>query len=140
MKRKSEAAFWLVAIGAAVLYGFMHAAPYGPSFFSGQTQIETAELLFHAVMETYGWLPGFAAGLILARRAVLLSFVIILLGQVFSSVFRDLFAPTLIIDDWDRAVVNWVELGLAIAGVAVAATGGQFLSRQRLNRTTEPAR
>ena len=130
MKRNSEAAFWLVAFAAAVLHGFMHAGQYGVSFFGGETQPRTIGLLVHAVMETYGWFPSFAAGLIFARRAVLLGFLIVLLGKVFTLFSRDLLAPTLIIDDWDPAVVNLVQLALAIAGAMVAAMAGQFLANR----------
>jgi hypothetical protein len=139
MKRNSEAAFWLVAFATAVLYGFMHAGQYGVSFFGGKTQPRTIGLLVHAVMETYGWLPSFAAGLIVARRAVLLGLLVVLLGKVFTLFFRDLLAPTLIIDDWDPAVVNLVQLALAIVEAVVAATAGQFLAnRGSSNKPFQP--
>ena len=126
---KKEAAFWFVAIAAAVLYGLMD----GARFYGGVNvgPPATSRLLLHAVLEAYEWLPSFMAGLIVRRRAPLLALVIVLVGSFLGVGFRGYFAPTLIIDDWDPIVVNQTQGLLALLQAAVSAAGGQFLAMRR---------
>ncbi|MFL6617601.1 MAG: hypothetical protein ACJ8MH_03315 [Povalibacter sp.] len=135
MSARREATFWLVAIATAVLYGFMQSGRFWVPLSSGSgSHVRTVGLLLHVVMSAYGWLPTFLAGLVVRRRPIVLAVLAVLLGGLSELFFRDHFAPSIFIDDWNPPIVKLATQVTAVSAAAVSAIAGQCLGKRSISK------
>lgn len=133
-----ETKFWVVALAAIILYGFMAWGAYAiPMAMGPVTSTPTLRGLLAATLGTYAWLPSFLAGLLARRRAVLLGVLTFVGGTICTFIFRaadTITTPELIELTWQGPVLRPYAALLDIALSVIASFAGKsviFRSRSR---------
>jgi hypothetical protein len=133
-----ETKFWVVALAAIILYGFMAWGAYAiPMAMGFDSSYPTLRGLFGATLGTYAWLPSFLAGLLARRRAVLLGVLTFVGGTVCAVIFRvaDTTTPPLLTEiTWQGPILRPYAALLEIALAVISSFAGQsvvFRSRSK---------
>ncbi len=132
--------FWPIALGAAILHGAMYMGRFAlPHTFDANVMVQTAPALLHALLEHYGWVPSFVAGVVAGRRGALLGVLTVVGGAAARPFFQDLWLANVTGDDWDSEIVNLAQGLLAVACSVVGGIAGESISRRiLLNNPLQP--
>jgi len=140
MNKTRAAMFWPIAVGAAILHGAMYTGRFAlPSSFDPNVVVQTAPALLHALLEHYGWVPSFLAGVFAGRRGALLGVLTVVGGAATRPFFHDLWLWNVHGDDWDSELVDLAQALLAVACSVVGGIAGESVSRRMfLNNPLQP--
>lgn len=124
-----ETRFWVVALAAIILYGFMAWGAYAiPMAMGFDTSTPTLRDLLTATLGAYAWLPSFLAGLLARRRAVLLGVLTVVGGTLCTFIFRaadTVTTPLLTELTWQDPIVRPYAALLNIALSVIASFAGK---------------
>jgi len=131
MNKTRAVTFWLIVVSAAILHGAMYMGRFAlPHTFDPNVIVQTAPALLHALLEHYGWIPSFLAGMVAGRRGALVGVLTVVLGAATRPFFQDLWLSNVTGDDWDSEIVNLAQALLAVACSVVAGIAGESVSRR----------
>jgi hypothetical protein len=135
----NEIRFWVVALAAIVLYGFMLWGTYAVPMTMGiDSNTATLRDEITAILGTYAWLPSFLAGLLARRRAILLGTLTFVGGIVCASILEaaDPMNPPLVAGIiWQGPIAMPFGALLNIALSVIASFAGQSVSFRSHSRS-----